>query len=105
MSLALTAASLDALLQSAGDLPNHLLSSVTSYVHVLQDFEKVTYATTVKAGNLEFAMTHPYLMHATLAFAAAYLKHLLPFSANPTKYRQTLSPSPITGSVPRTYKG
>ena len=42
----------------------------------------------VKASNLKFAMTHPYLMHATLAFAAAHLKHLLPVSANPTEHRQ-----------------
>jgi hypothetical protein len=96
MSLALTAASLDALLQSAGDLPNHLRRGATSDVHILQHFETVTYATTgspviqdvVKAGNLKFAMTHPFLMHATLAFAAAHLKHLLPFSANPIEYRQ-----------------
>ena len=96
MSLALTAASLDALLQSAGDLPNCLRSGVTSYVHILQHFETVTYATTggpmvhdvVKASNLKFCMTYPYLMHATLAFAAAHLKHLLPFSANPTLHRQ-----------------
>jgi hypothetical protein len=96
MSLALTAASLDALLRSTGDLPNHLRPSVTSYVHILQHFETVTYATTgspvvqevVKAGNLKFAMTHPFLMHATLAFAAAHLKYLVPFSANPIAYRQ-----------------
>ena len=96
MSLALTAASIDALLQSAGDLPNHLHPGVTSSVHILQHFETVTYATTgspvvqdvVKVGNLKFAMTHPFLMHATLAFAAAHLKHLLPLSANPIQYRQ-----------------
>jgi hypothetical protein len=46
MSLALTAASLDALLQSAGDLPNHLRPGATSDVHILQHFETVTYATT-----------------------------------------------------------
>jgi hypothetical protein len=33
-------------------------------------------------------MTYPFLMHATLAFAAAHLKYLLPFSANPMEYRQ-----------------
>src|SRR4051794_11848426 len=33
-------------------------------------------------------MTNPFFMHAMLAFAAAHLKHLLPFSANPTEYRQ-----------------
>jgi hypothetical protein len=96
MSLALTAASLDALLQPAGDLPNHLRSGGTSYVHILQHFETVTYATTgspvvqevAKAGNLKFAMMHPFLIHATLAFAAAHLKCPLPFSANPMEYRR-----------------
>jgi hypothetical protein len=96
MSLALTAASLDALLQSAGDLPKHLRSGDASYVQILHHFETVTYATTgsptvqdvVKFSSLKFAMTSPFLMHATLAFGAAHLKHLLPFSANPTQYHQ-----------------
>jgi hypothetical protein len=96
MSLALTAASLNELLQSAGELPGYLQSGNTSYVQILQHFETVTYATTgsptvqevVKNSNLRFAMSHPYLMHATLAFGAAHLKHLLPFAANPDQYRQ-----------------
>ena len=33
-------------------------------------------------------MAHPFLMHATLAFAAAHLKYLVPFSAKPIVYRQ-----------------
>lgn len=96
MSLAQTAASLHALLHSARDRPRYLDSSYNSYVQILQHFGTITYATTgsptvqdvVKHSNLRLAMTYPYLMHATLAFGAAHLKHLLPFSANPTQHRQ-----------------
>src|SRR5207248_622577 len=57
--LALRAASLDSLLQSAGDLPDHLRSSVTSYVHILQHFEATTGVIVhdvVKDNNLKLAM-------------------------------------------------
>lgn len=96
-SPSLNSKTLENLLQSnSSPAPVSVIAYITPYTQTLQHFNSIT-STTVgslvaqrifKASVLQMAMSHPYLMHATLAVSAAHLSYLFPASSHPKEHQR-----------------